>query len=88
MLLSRNMAVCAAMLDGEICLFDPDNAQYLNLNSTGSAIWELLEEPMELEQIVDNLITKYSIERNKCLEETKLFVEASLKQGFLIDIDA
>lgn len=88
MTLSRNIAVCAALLDGEICLFDPENAHYLNLNSTGSAIWELLEEPMELEQLVDKLVARYSIEKNKCLVETKLFIEASLEQGFLIDSDA
>ena len=47
MVIVRNPEVCAAELDGEICLFEPVKAEYLNLNSTGSAIWNLLEEPGE-----------------------------------------
>ncbi len=35
MTLSRNPAICAAELDGEICLFHPDNAEYLNFKATG-----------------------------------------------------
>ena len=80
--MTSQIYVCAALLDEEVCLFDLNSAQYLNLNSTGSAIWDLLEEPTELEQIVDALVAKYSIDRHQCLEDTKSFIEGSVAQGF------
>ena len=55
MLIARNPEVCAAELDGEICLFEPVRAEYLNLNATGSVIWNLLEQPPEVEQLLTAL---------------------------------
>lgn len=49
---SHHPEVCAAELDGELCLFHPVTAQYLNLNATGSAIWRLLEQPFSREALV------------------------------------
>ena len=55
MLIVRNPQVCAAELDGEICLFEPVQAEYFNLNSTGSAIWNLLEQPAEVAAVLNRL---------------------------------
>lgn len=45
MSLGRNPEICAAERDGEECLFHPENAQYLNLKSTGSSIRNPLPQP-------------------------------------------
>jgi hypothetical protein len=63
MLIARNPEVCAAELDGEICLFEPVKAEYLNLNATGSAIWNLLEQPTEVEQLLTALQSSYALKR-------------------------
>ena len=54
--LSRHPEVCAAELDGEVCLFQPETAQYLNLNPTASAIWRLLENPLSRDALVTALM--------------------------------
>jgi hypothetical protein len=38
-----------------VCLFNLENAEYLNLNATGSCIWTLLETPSSLEDLIGNL---------------------------------
>ena len=55
-LLFRHPEVCAAELDGEVCLFHPETAQYLNLNATASAIWRLLEQPLSRNALVTALV--------------------------------
>ncbi len=82
--LHRNPNCCAAELDGDICLFDPDRALYLNLNSTGSAVWNLLEQPTPAEALVVALLESYEVEEQICRQETAAFVTEALEQGFLL----
>ena len=83
MLIARNPEVCAAELDGEICLFEPEKAEYLNLNATGSAIWNMLEEPAEVEQLLAALHNRYSVDADTCRQETEAFISEALKRGML-----
>ena len=85
MSLSRNPEICAAELDGEVCLFNPENAQYLNLNSTGSSIWNLLEAPAELEELIFTLQARYAVDPETCRHETEVFVAEALKQDMLAE---
>ena len=83
MLISRNPEVCAAELDGEICLFEPVKAEYLNLNATGSAIWNLLEEPATLDLLLTELQNRYAVDATTCRQDTELFISEALKRGML-----
>jgi len=83
MLISRNPEVCAAELDGEICLFEPVKAEYLNLNATGSAIWNLLEEPTELAPLIASLLSRYDVDAETCRQETEAFIGEAMNLGML-----
>jgi hypothetical protein len=83
MLIARNPEVCAAELDGEICLFEPVKAEYLNLNATGSAIWNLLEQPTEVEQLLTALQSRYAVDASTCRQDTETFIGEALKRGML-----
>ena len=83
MLIARNPEVCAAELDGEICLFEPVKAEYLNLNNTGSAIWNLLEEPTTMELLLTELQNCYVVDCSTCRQETEAFVREAIKRGML-----
>ena len=85
MLIARNPEVCAAELDGEICLFEPVKAEYLNLNSTGSAIWNLLEEPSELDHLIAVLQSRYDVDLDTCRQQTEAFVGEAFKRGMLLE---
>lgn len=85
MLLRRNPEVCAAELDGEVCLFHPDNAQYLNLNATGSAIWNLLEVPMNRDGLVAHLLERYEVEETLCRDQTETFLTQALELRMLLE---
>ena len=86
MIIKRNPEVCAAELDAEICIFDPVKAEYLNLNNTGTAIWNLLEQPAELDSIIKALIARYSVDPTTCRMETEAFINDGLKSGMLIEV--
>ena len=83
MLLSRNPDIYAADLDGEVCLFNPESAEYLNLNATASCIWSLLENQAIFEDLVVTLQKLYMVDENTCRLETERFVEEALQKGML-----
>jgi hypothetical protein len=85
MTLSRNPAICAAELDGEICLFHPTNAEYLNLNATGSAVWSLLDAPIDREQLLAQLLELYAVEEATCRRDTESFLEEAIERGMLLE---
>jgi hypothetical protein len=84
-LILRNPEICAAELDGEICLFHPENAQYLNLNSTGSAIWTLLEDSTDREDLVAQLLARFEVDEAICRRETEAFLAEALALGMLLE---
>ena len=86
--LSRNPEVCSAELDGEVCLFNPQSAAYLNLNSTGSHIWNLLEAPAELDELINKLQELFDVDQVTCRNDTETFVAEALKQGMLMQSQA
>jgi hypothetical protein len=84
-LILRNPEICAAELDGEICLFHPENAQYLNLNATGSAIWTVLEVPTDRDGLVAQLLARYEVEEATCRSETEAFLSEAFALGMLLE---
>lgn len=82
-LLSRNPDICAAELDGEVCLFNPESSDYLNLNVSGSFIWTLLDTPSDLEDLIRDLQGRFEVDAATCRRETELFVAEALQRGML-----
>jgi len=79
----RHPDVCAAELDGEICLFHPQSARYLALNTTGSAIWQLLEQPMDLHGLLQQLQGEFEVDDGTCREHTLAFLGEGVACGML-----
>ena len=80
-LLYRHPEVCASELDGEVCMFHMETAQYLNLNATASAIWRLLEQP--LSRVA--LVARHNVEAAHCRQETDIFLAEALASSMLLE---
>lgn len=76
--------ICAAELDGEVCLFHPSSAEYLNLNDTASSIWNLLDQSRSLEMLVEQLQKEFEIEVEVCRQETQQFLDDAVARGMLL----
>ena len=62
-------------LNGDIVMMDLEKGKYFSLNSVGSRIWELIEEPIEINKVVDSLLEEYEISRNECEDNVLEFLE-------------
>lgn len=75
----------ASAIDDEVVMFDADAGKYYGLNSVAAAVWNQLEEPKTVNEICDQLIKKFDIEKEQCVSEVLGFLP-DLKEKGLIDI--
>ena len=83
-LYSRTQDVIEAEVGGEIVVLHTQNWQYFEFDQTGASIWNLLREPKELGALVDDLVTSYDVDRARCAEDTKAFLNDMVEQGLVV----
>lgn len=79
----KKKEILEADLDGEICLFEPSNAEYISLNKTASTIWCYLEEYVNINDLHKILISIYDIEEEICKKEIYKFLETLIKYNLI-----
>ena len=73
--------IITADMDGELVMMDIMSGKYYNLGKTGGTIWNLLESPKTLDELVDALIDKYDVDRATCKAQTEEFMKTGLEHG-------
>lgn len=57
--IQRNQNVLSSQIDQEFALFSEDNNAYYGLNETGSIIWDILENPISVKDLILKLNDTY-----------------------------
>jgi hypothetical protein len=68
----------------EVVLMDVHNGQYIGLNAVGSAIWEKLEQPVSIHDVIRALTEEYAVSLQLCEQETLLFLQKMMQHQMLI----
>lgn len=76
----------SADLDGEKVMLSIEKGKYYGLNSIGSRIWELLEKPLTVREMVEVLLEEYDVEESTCLQDVQAFIR-KLHTQLLVKID-
>ena len=73
-------------IDGETVILHRDIGKYYGLNEVGTFIWELLQEPQSVDEICQEVIAEYGVERQRCRSDIEdLLVE--LAETDLVRLD-
>lgn len=62
-------------LDGEKVMMNLDKGQYFIINNVGSRIWEIINEPISVSDIIYILVDEYDITSNECEGSLKKFIK-------------
>ncbi|MGN0277187.1 MAG: lasso peptide biosynthesis PqqD family chaperone [Hominisplanchenecus sp.] len=81
--LKRKAGIMTADMDGSTVMMDIETGKYYNLGETGGAVWELLEEPMSVGDLVDRLLQEYKVSRENCMEDVRSFLTALMERGLI-----
>jgi hypothetical protein len=80
---ARTPDIIEAEVGGEIVVLHTQNWQYFEFDRTGATIWNLLREPKDLGALVEDLVTQFEVDRARCTEETKAFLDDMVEQGLI-----
>lgn len=86
--LTRNPALIAAEMDGELVMMDVEQGAYFNLNAVGSHIWEGLENPTSVQDLVASIKEAFDTDAGTSVEADTLgFLQTLLDKGLVHQVD-
>lgn len=62
-------------LSEEAVVLSFQDGTYYGLNAVGARIWELLEKPRTVKEIVDLLLEEFDVERPQCESDLRAFLD-------------
>ena len=74
-------------LGDDLVMMDIENGAYLSLNKTGRIIWEQIESPAKVRDIIQTLTGLFEVDEEMCKSETFSFLE-KLAERKAVEIDS
>jgi hypothetical protein len=68
---------------GEKVMLSVRNGKYYGFGDIGGKIWDMMERPIAVGQLVDTLLSEYEVERGECERHVLSFLELLAKEGLL-----
>lgn len=85
MVLNRKMGIMTADMNGATVMLDIESGKYFNLGEVGGRIWEILEQPTSVKDLVSILVQEYDVTEEQCLEDIVPFLEKMLNRGLVVE---
>ena len=73
-------------IDNEVVILNVDKGEYNGLDEIGSDIWNQLETPLVLDDLILRMMGKYNVDESRCTRDIKEFI-AELEDAGLITIE-
>ena len=81
----QNKNILSTVLDEEICVFNPKNAEYLTFNETASFIWQLLENKVKLNFVFKQVNDNYDVNSEIYIENIKSFIKENVERELICE---
>ncbi len=78
--------VSSSVADEEVIL-NLKNGSYYGLDPIGAHIWQLIQEPITVEVLIDQLLKAYDVDRERCQRDVMALLE-DLQDNELLNIHA
>jgi len=82
-IIKRTNKALASAIDDEVVMFDADAGKYYGLNSVAAAVWNMLDEPLRIDDICDKLTEQFDVKKEKCLDEVLGFLPELQEKGLI-----
>lgn len=83
-ILKRKSGLMTANMNGSAVMMDIATGKYYNLGETGGHIWELLEQPTTLSNLIQRLTTEYDVSAERCRADVLSFLQQLVDRDLLI----
>ena len=82
-IVQRDPEIIAAEADQDLVMVSIASGSYYGVSNVARAIWEAIEHPKKISDLIDELASAYNVDRAKCEEETLLFLGDLLTERLL-----
>jgi len=82
--IKRNPELVSSDIDGETVMMSIEKGEYFGLDSVGSRIWELIENPIEVNRLIELLLEEFEVDREQCQADTFEFLNLLHDKNLLI----
>lgn len=77
----RNVTV--AGMNGEKAMMCMEQGKYYGVDTVGSQIWEMLDRPMAVQELTEELTKQYEVAEALCRRDIILFLRKMHKKGLV-----
>jgi hypothetical protein len=70
-------------LDEETVLLELKNGTYYGLNSVGSVIWEMIQQPKSVQAVYSAVLERYSVDPETCRRDVLRMIEELQAAGLV-----
>lgn len=82
-----NPGVVFQVVSGRTVLLDLETEEYFGLDAIGTRIWELLQAGTSTKNVLEKLLTEYSVERNQLKQDLDALLDIMEKSGLIERMD-
>lgn len=82
--LKRDPSQIFSKIDDEVVMLSMKEGKYFALNEAGTRIWEIIEHPIKVQSLIDNLMDEFNVSKNKCELETLELLNDLYKKRLVI----
>jgi hypothetical protein len=75
-------------LDDETIVLELDEGVYYGLQGVGPRVWQLVREPVSVNDIVRTVVDEYEVEEDRCRSDVIVFLDELQEAGLVRVIDA
>jgi hypothetical protein len=83
-IVQRNPKLIANHMDGEIVMMSIDNGEYYGLDEIGSRIWELMGNPIRIDDLINMLTEEFEVQKEECANDTMEFLNDLEEKHLLV----
>ena len=73
-LVARSEELVTSEVDGDVVMMSIQHGTYSGLDKIGSEIWRLLERPLRVIDICEELMGRYNVEKDVCEKDVLAFL--------------
>jgi hypothetical protein len=82
-IVQRDPEVITADADQDLIMVSVTTGHYFGVSDVAREIWDAIERPKRVSDLVDDLTASYHIDSSSCEDHTLSFLEALLDEGLL-----
>ncbi|MFV8337572.1 PqqD family protein [Flavobacterium sp. RSP29] len=80
---SRNEQIIDGELDDNQIMMHLEKGKYFGLDPVAKRIWELIEQPKDVQEITTILLSEFDVTETQCLEEVRAFLDKSIQYDII-----